>query len=108
MTGLRRMLWLLLVVLGCFGGVRVPDAKGGTLLVRADLLDTITWDHGCPNDRIAVLRHNGPRTQVDVDVCGAVRRYKLVYAEPGSANPSSWLDVTALYPSSSLPAAPQR
>jgi hypothetical protein len=44
-----------------------------------------TFDHGCP-------------AAVDLDVCGVVRRYRWV-----SAGSQAWLDVTALYPASSLP-----
>jgi hypothetical protein len=109
--------WILSLALGgCAGQQQVHAAGGGTTLVPSDLLDAVTFDHGCPSHRIVVLREapaalNGaPALTVlalDLDVCGRVRRYKEFGA--GRESVSTWLDVTALYPPDSLaPAATAR
>ncbi len=64
------------------------------------LVEKASFDHGCPEDRIRVLRHTWSGTATaDLDVCGKVRRYQAV----GSHLPT-WFDVTNAYPASSLPA----
>ncbi len=64
------------------------------------LADAATFDHGCPRERIRVVRE--ARDGADLDVCGAVRRYK--HFGGGAHVPGTWLDVTSLYPASALPA----
>ncbi|WP_242342408.1 hypothetical protein [Anaeromyxobacter terrae] len=63
------------------------------------LTSAVAFDHGCAQDGIVVLRKAG--AQADLDVCGTVRRYKMVFAGDTS---QTWVDVTALYPPASLPA----
>jgi hypothetical protein len=95
--------WVLLVVLGGGCAAQLETAGGGTKLVQLDLVDAVMFDHGCPKDRIVFLRAQG--MQVDLDVCGNVRRYKQFLAganSTGGGQASTWLDVTALYPPESL------
>jgi hypothetical protein len=61
----------------------------------------VAFDHGCPQERIRVIKSDGPA--VDLDVCGVVRRYKSVAGGATSGIPDTWLDVTNSYPASSLP-----
>jgi hypothetical protein len=89
---MRRALMLLLAMAttACAtAGAPLPE----TPFMRQGLAETVKFDHGCPRDRTLFIRE-GPWT-VDLDVCGAVRRYKGVGG--------SWVDVTSLYPASSLP-----
>jgi hypothetical protein len=62
----------------------------------------VSFDHGCPQDRIRVIKSEGPT--VDLDVCGVVRRYKSVASGAPSGPGYTWLDVTSAYPASALPA----
>lgn len=62
----------------------------------------VAFDHGCPPERIRVIRSEG--SAVDLDVCGVVRRYKFVASGASSGPPYTWLDVTSAYPASALPA----
>ncbi len=64
--------------------------------------DQVSFDHGCPPDRIRVIRSEG--VTVDLDVCGVVRRYKSVASGARSGPAYTWLDVTNAYPASALPA----
>jgi hypothetical protein len=61
----------------------------------------VAFDHGCSPDRIRVIRSEG--STVDLDVCGAVRRYKSVASGATSGPAYTWLDVTGAYPASALP-----
>jgi len=61
----------------------------------ANVGDQVSFDHACTSDRIRVIRRGD--NAVDLDVCGAVRRYKYLAG--------TWLDVTTLYPASALPAS---
>jgi hypothetical protein len=83
---------------GCAAS-RVASACGGTTSVSPFLVSAVRFDHGCAQDQIVELRKAGP--QADLDVCGTVRRYKLVHSGESF---ETWLDVTALYPPASLPA----
>lgn len=60
-----------------------------------DIGNQVAFDHGCPPERVRVIRSEWHA--VDVDVCGVVRRYKSVGVD------ATWLDVTNLYPATSLP-----
>lgn len=62
----------------------------------------VAFDHGCPEQRIMVIRAEAPT--VDLDVCGVVRRYKSVGGGESSPSTGTWLDVTSSYPPSALPA----
>lgn len=76
--------------------------------VLAEVATQIEFEHGCPPDRVRFIRGFEGRSyglegrcyplaaSVDLDVCGAVRRYQRVAG--------SWLDVTALFPAGALPA----
>jgi hypothetical protein len=78
-----------------------PAERGlvaGDFRAPAGLSETSQFDHGCPPERILVIRC-GSNT-CDLDVCGAVRRYKVF--NPNSLH-ATWLDVTSMYPPSSLP-----
>jgi len=95
---MRRALMLLLATAttACAtAGAPLPENP----FARQGLVETVTFEHGCPRDRILLIRE-GPST-LDLDVCGAVRRYKGVEA-------GSWVDVTSLYPASSLPPPRQK
>jgi hypothetical protein len=61
----------------------------------------VAFDHDCPEDHVRIIRAEGPT--IDLDVCGAVRRYKVV-AGPGQYNYPVLLDVTSAYPVTALPA----
>ncbi|ABS26842.1 hypothetical protein [Anaeromyxobacter sp. Fw109-5] len=82
---------------GC-GSTRVAAPHGETTRVSQFLVNAVAFDHGCRKDRIAVLRKVG--AQADLDVCGAVRRYKMVFSGESS---ETWVDVTELYPPAALP-----
>ena len=62
------------------------------------LSSQVQFDYACAPDLIRVVRTSGGLApyNIDVDVCGSVRRYR--YTGFG------WLDVTSLYPPSALPA----
>ena len=82
---------------GC-ASTPVAALHGETTRVSKFLVDAVAFDHGCKQDRIALLRKAG--AQADLDVCGAVRRYKMVFS--GEIF-ETWVDVTELYPPDSLP-----
>lgn len=89
-----------LVMSGCATaghGDPVSNATFGTLTTVAP---QVSFDYSCPNERIRVIRSE--RNTVDLDVCGAVRRYKSFAS--GQATGYTWLDVTNAYPASALPA----
>ncbi len=97
---------LLLAPLSSILACRAVLPTPGTSLADSDLLawvlPTVAFDHGCPEERIRFIRsssHNlDAMPTLDLDVCGSVRRYKAM----GGHGP--YLDVTSLYPPSSLPA----
>ncbi len=62
----------------------------------------VAFDHGCPLERIRIIRSEG--STVDLDVCGIVRRYKSVASGAPAGPAYTWLDVTGSYPASVLPA----
>lgn len=72
------------------------------------LAGTASFDHGCPSGNVRVIRADAAfvneATTVDLDVCGAVRRYKVFRASGGNLLSQAWVDVTVLYPASTLPA----
>ncbi len=74
-------------------GDTVPNTFVGPF---SDLGDQVAFDHNCPKERVRLVRRGPAARTVDLDVCGTVRRYRMVE--------NSWLDVTSLYPASSLPA----
>jgi hypothetical protein len=79
----------------------------GARLTEADpsIRDEVEFDHHCPPQKVRIIRKAGNGTTVDLDICGAVRRYKAFRTgQPGDA--VTWLDVTALYPASTLPSLP--
>jgi hypothetical protein len=63
--------------------------------------EQVQFDHGCAPKRVQVIRFSA--ITVDLDVCGAVRRYKR-FGSQDSMTPFTWLDVTSLYPASALSA----
>lgn len=82
---------------GC-ATTKVGAPRGETTRVSQFLVSAVAFDHGCKQDRIALLRKAG--AQADLDVCGAVRRYKMVFSGESF---ETWVDVTELYPPDSLP-----
>ena len=78
-------------------GDPIGNAYVGTI---ATVGPQVAFDHNCPKDRIRVIR--GEANTVDLDVCGAVRRYKSV-SSGQNAQQYTWLDVTNAYPASALP-----
>jgi hypothetical protein len=62
----------------------------------------VGFDHGCPKERIRVVGSEG--STVDLDVCGAVRRYKSVASGAAAGPAYTWMDVTGSYPAGALPA----
>lgn len=83
---------------GCAtAGSPVSEAYVGTI---STVGSQVAFDHNCPKDRIRVIRSED--NTVDLDVCGAVRRYKSV-ASGQKGPPYTWLDVTASFPASALP-----
>jgi hypothetical protein len=85
---------------GARSGAPLAGVNTGPLTTLAA---TVSFDHGCPAERIRVIRMAPPYEGyggADVDVCGVVRRYKRFGAH-GSFD--TWLDVTSLYPASALP-----
>jgi hypothetical protein len=62
----------------------------------------VSFDHGCPPERIRVIRSDNIIT-VDLDVCGVVRRYKSVASGHDGPPQYTWLDVTGSYPPGALP-----
>ena len=83
------------------------ESPVGTIL---PLAAEVAFDHNCPADRIRIIRANAASlesaTTVDLDVCGAVRRYKPIRAGEHYGLAATWLDVTSLYPASALPPLP--
>jgi hypothetical protein len=89
-----------LVVSGCAtAGQPVSQVHVGPL---SGVGRQVAFDHGCPEERIMVIRSDVPT--VDLDVCGVVRRYKSVAGGASSSSTDTWLDVTSSYPPSALPA----
>ena len=90
-----------LIVSGCAtAGQPVSQVHVGPL---SGVGRQVAFDHGCPEERIMVIRSEVPT--VDLDVCGVVRRYKSVAGGANSSPPAgTWLDVTSSYPPSALPA----
>jgi len=112
-TLLRASPALLLLAASCAGvtpapGTRLSEVSTGDTVMGA-MRTQVAFDHGCPPERIRLIRADAPvfATTVDLDICGAVRRYKaFMDLTPGeSASRPTWVDVTSLYPASALPAA---
>lgn len=61
----------------------------------------VAFDHGCPSERIRLIRRDD--VTADLDVCGVVRRYKMVASGLGGPPNYTWLDVTNSYPPGALP-----
>ena len=84
--------------------------ESNSLTATSDIKSQVAFDHGCPLERVRVIRSLpagsssaiGTVGTVDLDVCGLVRRYKALAG--GVGQPSlAWLDVTTLYPATSRP-----
>lgn len=112
-TLLRASPAFLVLAAACVGvtpapGTRLSEVSRGDLVNDA-MRTQVAFDHACPPERIRLIRADAPTfaTTVDLDVCGAVRRYKaFMDLTPGeAASRPTWVDVTSLYPASSLPAA---
>lgn len=112
-TLLRASPALLLLAAACVGvtpapGTRLSEVSHGDIVNDA-MRTQVAFDHRCAPERIRVIRADTATfaTTVDLDVCGAVRRYKaFMDLTPGeSVSRPTWVDVTSLYPASSLPAA---
>lgn len=80
-------------------GEPVSNATFGTL---STVSAQVAFDHNCPKDRIRVIRSEA--NTVDLDVCGAVRRYKSVASGQTGGPNYTWMDVTSAFPASALPA----
>lgn len=112
--GLGPSLLLATMAVGCAttippaGATLGPGGSQGGLGVPA-VAHAASFDHGCPLDQIRIIRADAAYFEsantIDLDVCGAVRRYKAFKVEHsnGVAWTGTWLDVTSLYPASSLP-----
>jgi hypothetical protein len=82
---------------GCLVGLQyVRTADGGRQLFPSSLLEQVSFEHGCPPDRLVLLRVLEDRFIYDLDVCGRVRRYRCV---------GHWTcaDTTASFPPDALP-----
>lgn len=81
-----------------------PASEASPLTVAS----SAAFDHGCPLEQVRIIRADAEyivrASTVDLDVCGSVRRYKVIRDSGGPAHRQTWLDVTSLYPASSLPA----
>ena len=75
----------------------VKSGEGGSTFVDWNLVRTVAFDHQCSQDKIVVLRSED--WTYDLDVCGTTRRYKRFGGGTGNVQ---WLDVTSLYPPSTL------
>jgi hypothetical protein len=100
---------LTLVMAGC--ATTMPaSGEPASLASPSTVADTAAFDHGCPLERVRMLRADAKyvnvTSTVDLDVCGAVRRYKGFRGFEGNTSTTSqtWVDVTSLYPPSTLPA----
>lgn len=95
-----------LVISAC---ATMPGRGAPAADARGTLASTAAFDHGCAVDRVRVIRADAaqvPNTStVDLDVCGAVRRYKVFKGNQGDVPWQTWVDVTSLYPADVLPAA---
>lgn len=47
------------------------------------------FDHQCPEERVRVVRASADRRSLEMDICGASRRYQEV-----SGKGLAWVDVT--------------
>ena len=95
---------LFVAVIGCATPPRPGEPLAGFEWGVLSTLDAAAaFDHGCPKERIRLIRAGpfGGAGGADLDVCGAVRRYKVVAG--WSESTSTWLDVTSAYPPSALP-----
>jgi hypothetical protein len=97
---MARFAWLLAVPLAACVTPRPGATLEGNVLM-SPLADAVAFDHGCPAERIRFIRHGGGTT-FDLDVCGTVRRYKVVYG----VDKLTFFDATSLYPAASLPPPP--
>ncbi len=101
MTSRSLVLWAVALAASACATAATPGRPlhdaGGPL---RSLADEVSFDHGCPKERIRFIRQT--RTAVDLDVCGDVRRYKAV-SGPDENAPVTWLDVTGAYPRNVLP-----
>ena len=92
-----------LVVAGATSCAAVPKSGSRASDWGYDSLTTqVQFDHGCPAEKIRLIRYDGSRA-VDLDVCGVVRRYKS-FGSGGVGYATTLVDVTTLYPASALPA----
>lgn len=113
------------VVLACavvmvgLAGCAITPARGTSVFAARDagsgneyLHRQVLFDHKCPANRVRYIRADEDlnASTVDLDVCGAVRRYKgsivpsRIPDQPASSIPMAWTDVTSQYPAESLPA----
>jgi len=92
----------LVVLLAAFTGC-LPG-PGATIKGSGSLTATVYFDHNCPPEKTRVIRWFDNVGLVDLDVCGAVRRYKMFGStqQVNGAIEPTWLDVTPLYPKGSL------
>jgi len=95
----RAAFLLVLLVAGC--ATPLQTSTGGTAYLDKDLIGAVEFDHGCSAQDMRIIRTG--RGVVDLNVCGQVRRYRVVGTTHGTL--PLWLDVTSLYPPSALPSA---
>ncbi|HTN52170.1 MAG TPA: hypothetical protein VML50_07185 [Anaeromyxobacter sp.] len=97
---------LVMAGVGCAtatAGAPVPQSSpllgggDGNLQDLSGLSGTAQFDYGCPPKKVLLIRC-GP-SACDLDVCGSVHRYMAFHG----INSVNWLDVTSMYPASSLP-----
>lgn len=72
-------------------------ASAGCSSVRDQetLLQKVAFDRGdCPVERLRLVRISPDRRTVEVDACGALRRYQDIHSGNKSSAPAVWLDVT--------------
>ncbi|MFO0584838.1 MAG: hypothetical protein U0229_21405 [Anaeromyxobacter sp.] len=101
-----RLALLAASVLGGAACVHLPMAGHDFRHAQAILVNQAAFEHGCPVQSVRVLRSDAWGTTQDLDVCGNVRRYKVLLAPGGAGTDGlTWLDVTVNYPESTLPAA---
>ena len=99
-----RLALVALSALAASACVTVPLAGRNVRHAQAVLVNQAAFEHGCAVENVRVLRSDPWGTTEDLDVCGAVRRYKVVLAPGGAGTDGvTWLDVTFMYPASSLP-----
>lgn len=68
-------------------------ALSGCVSFKTMAANQASYDHQCPSENIKVLSFTDDGHNIELDVCGKVRRYRDMTPQ-GAEGIATWLDVT--------------